>query len=91
MSFAACEPPFARSDSIPPSSVLIIDNGRLRAPVNARDEGLCCQERVPARFGTVATLGELLVLSVGFDGCGSMFRGEPTLPVLCDSVGGLTL
>lgn len=62
LSFSELEPVLVRRDSAAPFSVLIMDNGRLRAPVKARDEGRCCQERVPARFGTVATLGESLEL-----------------------------
>lgn len=35
-----------------------MDNGRLLEPVDPRDEGRCCHERVPARERAIATLGE---------------------------------
>ena len=35
-----------------------MDNGRLLGPVDPRDEGRCCHERVPAREGGIAVLGE---------------------------------
>ena len=35
-----------------------MDNGRLLEPVDPRDEGRCCHERVPAREGAIAVLGE---------------------------------
>lgn len=77
VAFAVLELAFTRRDSIAPSSVVIMDNGRPRAPVNSRDEGRCCQERVPARFGIVVTRAESLELSAGFEGCCAMFRGDP--------------
>ena len=35
-----------------------MDNGRLLEPADPRDEGRCCHERVPAREGAIAVLGE---------------------------------
>lgn len=39
-------------------SEAFMDNGRLLGPIDPRDEGRCCHERVPAREGAIAALGE---------------------------------
>ena len=58
----------------------IIDDGRLLEAVGPRDVGRCCHERVPAREGAVATLGEGVGCIRGFDvGCGSS-RGTVNPP-----------
>ena len=48
----------ARGDFEAFSSEAIMDNGRLLEPVDPRDEGRCCHERVPAREGAIAALGD---------------------------------
>lgn len=45
-----------------------IDNGRLRAPVEPRDVGRCCQDTEPARDGAIAALGEMLDSLTDFEG-----------------------
>ena len=57
-SFAEAESVAARESCEALESEATMDNGRLLAPVDPRDEGRCCHESVAAREGAIAALGE---------------------------------
>ena len=57
-SVAGVRPTTTRGDIEALSSEANMDNGRLLEPVDPRDEGRCCHERVPARKGAIAVFGE---------------------------------
>lgn len=89
-SFPVSGSALARGDLAALFSEAIMDNGRLLDPVDPREEGRCCHERVPARGRGIAALGDISESTCGFEGGRGSPRGLALISEL-SSFGGAPL